>query len=47
MTKNKKNSTKCHGRLAPPPSSYVKHKDMIIPKGVPVNTNSGSWMGHN
>ena len=25
----------------------MKHKDVIVPKGVPVPTNSGSWMGHN
>ena len=47
MIKNKKDSTKCHGTKAPPPTSYVKHKDFIVPKGVPVATNSGSWMGHN
>ena len=47
MVKNKKDSTKCHGTKAPPPTSYVKHKDFIVPKGVPVATNSGSWMGHN
>lgn len=47
MVKHKKDSTKCHGAKAPPESSYVKHKDMIVPKGVPVPTNSGSYMGHN
>lgn len=47
MEKNKKDSTKCHGSKAPPESSYVKHKDVIVPKGVPIPTNSGSWMGHN
>lgn len=47
VIKNKKDSTKCHGAKAPPEKSYVKHKEMIIPKGVPEPTNSGSWMGHN
>jgi hypothetical protein len=47
MEKNKKHSTKCHGAKAPPPSSYVKHKEVIVPKGVPQPTNSGSYMGHN
>ena len=47
MLKAKKDSTKCHGSKAPPPKSYVKHKEVIVPKGVPEPTNSGSWMGHN
>jgi hypothetical protein len=47
MAKNKKDSTKCHGSKAPPPESYVKHKNIIVPKGVPKPTNSGSGMGHN
>lgn len=47
MEKNKKHSTKCHGSKAPPESSYVKHKEVIVPKGKPEPTNSGSWMGHN
>ncbi len=47
MEKNKKDSTKCHGAKAPPESSYVNHKGMIVPKGQAVPTNSGSWMGHN
>ena len=47
MEQNKKNSTKCHGSKAPPESSYVKLKNMVIPKGKPVPTGSGSYMGHN
>ncbi len=47
MEKNKKDSTKCHGSKAPPEDSYVKLKDIIVPKGVPKATGSGSYMGHN
>jgi hypothetical protein len=47
MEKAKKDSTKCHGAKAPPESSYAKHKNMAVPKGVPQPTNSGSHMGHN
>lgn len=47
MEKNKKNSTKCHGSKAPPESSYVKLNGVTVPKGKPVATGSGSYMGHN
>lgn len=47
MEKNKKDSTKCHGRIAPPESSYVKLNGITVPKGKAVQTKSGSWMGHN
>lgn len=47
MEKSKKDSTKCHGSSAPPESSYVKVKGVMVPKGKPVPTNSGSYMGHN
>jgi hypothetical protein len=33
MEKNKKDSTKCHGRIAPPESSYVKLNGISVPKG--------------
>lgn len=48
MEQAKKNSTKCHGSKAPPESSYVNiDKDVAVPVGKPVATNSGSYMGHN
>lgn len=47
MEKNGKHSTKCHGSKAPPESSYVNLNGMVVPKGKPAPTNSGSYMGHN
>ena len=47
MEQAKKHHTKCHGRTAPPESSYVKLDDVIIPTGKDVETKSGSYMGHN
>ena len=47
MEKAKKDSTKCHGSKAPPESSYVKLNEVIVPKGKPQPTGSGSYMGHN
>ena len=47
MEQNKKHSTKCHGSKAPPESSYVKLNGVTVPKGKPVPTGSGSYMGHN
>lgn len=47
MERNGKHSTKCHGRIAPPESSYVNLKGMIVPNGKATVTNSGSYMGHN
>jgi len=47
MEQAKKDSTKCYGSKAPPESSYVKHKNFIVPKGKPQPTGSGSYMGHN
>lgn len=47
MERNGKHSTKCHGRVAPPESSYVNLKGMIVPNGKAAVTNSGSYMGHN
>ena len=47
MEKNKKHSTKCQGSKAPSPETYVNHKSVIVPKGVPKPTGSGSYMGHN
>lgn len=47
MEQNKKHSTKCHGSKAPPESSYVKLNGITVPKGKPVSTGSGSYMGHN
>jgi len=47
MEKAKKDSTKCHGSKAPPETSYVNLKNVIVPKGKAVSTGSGSYMGHN
>ena len=47
MERNGRHSTKCHGSKAPPESSYVNFKNMIVPKGPAQPTGSGSYMGHN
>jgi hypothetical protein len=47
MEQAKKDSTKYDGGKAPPESSYVKHKDMIVPKGKPISTGKTGWGGHN
>ncbi|XP_051912547.1 uncharacterized protein LOC127594822 [Hippocampus zosterae] len=47
MEKAKKNSTKCHGGKAPPPSSYKKFSSFSIPLGKVDETKSGSYKGHN
>lgn len=47
MERNGRHSTKCHGAKAPPESSYVNFKNMIVPNGPAVPTGSGSYMGHN
>lgn len=47
MEKNGKNSTKCHGGIAPPESSYKKFDSFNIPLGKAEETKSGSYKGHN
>ena len=33
--------------MAPPKSSYVNHKGMIVPKGKPVTSGKSGWGSHN